>query len=372
MAFEFQLLHKDKETGARAGRIFTSHGVIDTPVFMPVGTQAAVKTMSPDELKKIGVRIILANTYHLSLRPGSGIIKKAGGLHKFMSWDRAVLTDSGGYQVFSLAKLRKVNEKGVEFQSHIDGSKHFFTPESIIEIQEDMGADIIMPLDECMAYPCTYEYAKNSTRITSLWAKKSKAAHRDNGQALFGIIQGNFYPDLRKESCRAITELDFSGYAIGGVSVGEDRSMCNEVIEGTVPFLPEGKPRYLMGVGDPEDLFSGVEKGMDMFDCVLPTRNARNGSIFTHKGRMSIRSSKNREVFAPLDDECDCYVCKNYTRAYLHHIFRCGEILALRLNTWHNLYFIGKLMAEIRKSILENRFSKYRDEFIKGFRKGAA
>lgn len=369
MAFEFQLLHKDKETGARAGRIFTSHGVIDTPVFMPVGTQAAVKTMSPDELKEIGVRIILANTYHLSLRPGSGIIKKAGGLHKFMNWDRAVLTDSGGYQVFSLAKLRKVNEKGVEFQSHIDGSKHFFTPERVIEIQEDMGADIIMPLDECTPYPCTYEYAKNSTKLTSLWAEKSKAAHRDNGQALFGIIQGNFYPDLRKESFRAVTELDFPGYAVGGVSVGEDRSMRNEVMEKTVPFLPESKPRYLMGVGDPEDLFSGVENGVDMFDCVLPTRNARNGSIFTHKGRMSIRSSKNREVFSPLDDECDCYVCKNYTRAYLHHIFRCGEILALRLNTWHNLYFIGKFMAEIRKSILENRFSKYRDEFIRGFRK---
>jgi queuine tRNA-ribosyltransferase len=368
MSFSFEIIHRDKTTGARVGRITTSHGIIDTPVFMPVGTQGTVKTMTPEELGEIGVQAVLANTYHLSLRPGYPIIEAAGGLHRFMHWDRPILTDSGGYQIFSMAKLRQVSEDGVEFQSHFDGSRRFFTPGDIVRTQEILGTDIMMVLDECTPYPCSYEDARKSMKLTYLWAKKSKAAYKSNGQALFGIVQGNFYPDLREESSRALVELDFHGYAIGGVSVGEDRSMRQKVVDETVAFLPEGKPRYLMGVGDPEDIVGTVERGIDMFDCVLPTRNARNGCIFTRNGRMSIRNSKYRDQFVPLDEKCDCYTCRNYTMAYLHHLFRCSEILGLRLNTWHNLHFINSLMKEMRESILQDRFAEYKQEFLRGYK----
>ncbi len=364
MAFSFEVIHKDTKTSARVGKLITSNGTIDTPVFMPVGTQGTIKTMSSEELQEIGIQIVLVNAYHLSLRPGSEVVEKAGGLHKFMHWQRPLLTDSGGYQVFSLAKLRQISEDGVEFQSHFDGSRHFFSPEDVIKSQEHFGADIIMPLDECTPYPCSYEYARSSMKLTCLWAEKSKAVHENGEQALFGIVQGNFYHDLRKVCCETLVKLNFSGYALGGLSVGEDRAMRQEIVEKTIPFLPEDKPRYLMGVGEPEDIFLSVEAGVDMFDCVLPTRNARNGCIFTHNGRISIKSGRYKDEFVPLDDKCDCYVCRNYTRAYLHHLLRCNEILGLRLNTWHNLHFYNSLMEEIRENILQDTFAEYKERFL--------
>ncbi len=362
--FSFEIVHSDTKKKARVGKLTTPHGTIDTPVFMPVGTQGTVKTMSTEELQEIGIQIVLSNAYHLSLRPGSEVIKKAGGLHKFMHWRGPILTDSGGYQVFSMAKLRDVSEEGVEFQSHFDGSRHFFTPEDVVKLQEHFGADIIMPLDECTPYPCSYEYARSSMKLTCLWAERSKAVHENGKQVLFGVIQGNFYHDLRKDCCESLLKLDFPGYALGGLSVGEGKEMRQEIVEGTIPFLPEDKPRYLMGVGEPEDIVLSVEAGVDMFDCVLPTRNARNGCIFTHNGRISIKSGKYKDDFLPLDDRCNCYVCRNYTRAYLHHLFRCNEILSLRLNTWHNLHFYNSLMEEIRESILQDRFSQYKEGFL--------
>jgi queuine tRNA-ribosyltransferase len=352
-----------KQSGARLGRVHTPHGSFETPVFMPVGTQATVKGMSPDELKEIDANIILSNTYHLFLRPGQEIVKEAGGLHKFMNWDRPILTDSGGFQVFSLSDIRDIKEEGVTFRSHIDGSKKFMSPEISIGAQNDLGSDIIMCFDECAPYPCEYEYAKKSMEMTTRWAKRCKEAHaRPDEQALFGIVQGSTYKDLRIESAKQITALDFPGYAIGGLSVGEPGSIMNEMLEVTVPYLPEDKPRYLMGVGSPDFLIDAAIRGIDMFDCVLPTRNGRNGTVFTSKGRVIIRDAKYARDFSPIDEDCDCYACKNFTRAYIRHLFKCREILGLRLAAWHNLRFLIKLMEDVREAIRNDRLLDFRRE----------
>lgn len=365
MAIRFEVVKECKRTGARVGKLYTPHSVIDTPVFMPVGTQATVKTMTPEELKKIGAQIILSNTYHLYMRPGHQLVEKAGGLHKFMNWDRSILTDSGGFQVFSLSNLRNIEEEGVHFRSHIDGSKHFISPEKAIEIQNALGADIIMAFDECAPYSCDYEYAKKSIDMTARWAERCKEAHKDTDrQALFGIVQGVTYDDLRKESARQITSLDFPGYAIGGLSVGEPKELMYKMLEVTVPLLPREKPRYLMGVGSPDCLIEGVMRGVDMFDCVLQTRIARNGTAMTSRGRVVVRNAVYAEDFSPLDPDCDCYTCKNYTRAYIRHLLKSGEILGLRLITYHNLYFTLRLMDKIREAIIEDRLPQFKEEFF--------
>jgi len=330
---------------------------------MPVGTQATVKAMTPEELKEIGVEIILCNTYHLYLRPGHELIKDMGGLHKFMHWDMPILTDSGGYQVFSHSELRKINEEGVWFQSHLDGSRHFLSPKKAIEIQEALGADIIMCFDECTSYPSTYEYTKDSMELTHRWAKRCKEAKGSKTQSLFGIVQGGMFQDLRKESAEAIMRIGFDGYAIGGLSVGEDKVLMYEMIDAVVPYLPYDKPRYLMGVGTPEDLVEGVARGVDMFDCVMPTRNARNGTLFTKRGKLGIRNALFANDINPVEDGCGCYTCKNYSRAYLRHLFAANEILAARLGTTHNLYYYTKLMADIRDAIETDRFQEFRKEF---------
>jgi queuine tRNA-ribosyltransferase len=332
---------------------------------MPVGTQATVKTLSPDDLKDVGAEIILANTYHLFLRPGHDLISEFGGLHAFMNWDRPVLTDSGGFQVFSLAELRKVSDEGVTFQSHIDGgAKHVITPEYAIEIQEALGADIIMAFDECIPYPATKDYAQESLERTHRWAKRCREAKKDTGQALFGIAQGGMYPDLRKQSAETLVDIGFEGYAIGGLSVGETKPLMYEMIDVVVPHFPRDRPRYLMGVGTPEDLVEGVDRGIDMFDCVMPTRNARNGTFFTSFGKLVIRNSRYERDHGPLDDACRCYTCRNYSRAYLRHLFNAGEVLALRLGTIHNLSFYLGLMQKIRGSIQEDRFKEFKKKFL--------
>jgi queuine tRNA-ribosyltransferase len=365
LSFEFDLIKKEKHTKARLGKFSTKHGDIETPIFMPVGTQATVKAMTPEELKEIGSQIILSNTYHLHMRPGSELIKNAGGLHKFMNWDKPILTDSGGFQVFSLGDLRKITEEGVHFQSHIDGSRHFLSPEEAVRIQTNLGSDIMMAFDECPPFPATYEYVKNSVERTSRWANRCKEAHKNTeNQALFGIVQGSNYPDLREQSAKDLVELDFPGYAIGGLSVGEPKEIMYEVLDYTVPFLPENKPRYLMGVGSPDALIEGVIRGIDMFDCVLPTRIARNGTAFTAKGQISIKNAKYKEDFTPLDDECDCYTCKNYSRAYLRHLYKANEILSARLFSYHNLHFLLKLMERIREAIKEDRLLEFKEEFF--------
>ena len=367
-AIKYRVIKKDTRTKARLGILETPHGVIETPVFMPVGTQATVKAMTPDELKEMGATIILGNTYHLYLRPGHKIIEKAGGLHKFMNWDRAILTDSGGFQVFSLSSLRKITEDGVEFRSHIDGSKHFFTPEKVIEIQNSLGADIIMSFDECAPYPADYDYVKKSMELTIKWAERGKKAHKNTDrQALFGIVQGGTYKDLRKECAERLVDMDFPGYAIGGLSVGEPKDLMYEIIDFTTDYLPHDKPRYLMGVGTPEDLIEGVIRGVDMFDCVLPTRIARNGTVFTSRGKLIVRDAPYAEDFSPLDEECDCYTCRNYSRAYLRHLFKAKEILAARLATYHNLYFLIKLMEKIREAIRQERLLEFKEEFLKKY-----
>ena len=364
-AITYELLHTDAKTGARRGIVHTPHGDIQTPVFMPVGTQATVKSISPEELKQLGAQIILSNTYHLYLRPGEKIVKEAGGLHKFMNWDRPILTDCGGFQVFSLSDLRTISEDGVEFKSHLDGSKHFFSPEKVMQIEEDLGADIIMSFDECCPYPSTYEYTKNSMERTTRWAKRCKDAHVTvDKQALFGIIQGGFYKDLRDKSLEDLAELDLPGYAIGGISVGEPKELMYEVLDYTVPLMPEDKPRYLMGVGSPDDLIEGVIRGVDMFDCVLPTRIARNGTAMTSQGKVVVRNAKYARDFTPLDPECDCYCCKNYTKAYIRHLVKANEILAARLITTHNLRFLLKLMEDVRQAIMEDRLLDFKDEFF--------
>lgn len=363
-AIRYELIKKDRITGARLGRLHTPHGVIETPIFMPVGTQATVKTMSPEELKEMNAQIILSNTYHLFLRPGHDIVKDAGGLHNFMNWDRPILTDSGGFQVFSLSDLRKITEEGVHFRNHLSGDKLFIDPEKSIEIQNALGADIIMSFDECPPYPADRDYVKKSLERTSRWAERSLKAHsRPDDQALFGIVQGGMYKDLREQSVKELTSLDFPGYSIGGLSVGEPKDLMYDILEHTTPLLPENKPRYLMGVGDPESLFEGVIRGVDMFDCVLPTRIARNGTTMTSQGRLVIKNAQYARDFSKLDPDCDCYTCKNYSRAYIRHLLKADEIFGLRLTTYHNLYFLLDLMKNIREAILEDRLLEYKEEF---------
>lgn len=367
-AVKYELIKTCKQTGARLGRLHTPHGVIETPIFMPVGTQATVKAMTPEELKEIGSQIILSNTYHLYMRPGHDLIERAGGLHKFMNWDKPILTDSGGFQVFSLGPLRKIKEEGVEFRSHLDGSKHFLSPEKATEIQNALGSDIIMAFDECAPYPADRQYVKNSLERTTRWLERCKAAHKyPEKQALFGIVQGGMYKELREQSAKEITAIDLPGYAIGGLSVGEPKDMMYEVLDYTVPLLPEDKPRYLMGVGSPDDLLEGVLRGIDMFDCVLPTRIARNGTAMTSQGKVVVRNASYAEDFTSLDPECDCYTCKNYTKAYLRHLIMCNEILGARLLTIHNLHFLLKMMENVREAIKEDRLLDYKKDFFEKY-----
>jgi queuine tRNA-ribosyltransferase len=368
LTIRYELIKEDKKTGARLGRVHTPHGIIDTPTFMPVGTQATVKAMSPDELKEIGAQIILSNTYHLYIRPGHKLVEKAGGLHGFMNWDRPILTDSGGFQVFSLNELRKISEEGVVFKSHLDGSKHLFTPEKVMEIETSLGADIIMAFDECAPYPCDHEYAKKSMERTIRWLKRCKEAHHNiEKQSLFGIVQGSTFKDLRIESAKRSVEEDLPGYSIGGLSVGEPKELMNEVLEYTVPELPKDKPRYLMGVGSPDCLLDGSIRGIDMFDCVLPTRIARNGTVMTSNGKLVVRNAEHSEDFRPLDEECDCYACRNFSRAYIRHLIKAGEILGGRLTTIHNLRFLQNLMAKIRKAIEADNLTEFRNEFFEKY-----
>lgn len=363
-AVKYELIKQCKQTGARLGRLHTPHGVINTPIFMPVGTQATVKAMSPLELNEIGSEIILSNTYHLYMRPGEKLVEKAGGLHKFMNWDKPILTDSGGFQVFSLAELRNIKEEGVTFKSHIDGSKHFISPEKAIEIENALGADIIMAFDECLPYPCDYDYAKKSLHRTIRWAERCLETHKNTEkQALFGIIQGGMYKDLREESVREMIKLDFPGYSIGGLSIGEPKPIMYDVLDWTAHLMPENKARYLMGVGSPDCLIEGSIRGIDMFDCVLPTRIARNGTAFTSHGKVVIRNAEYAEDFGPLDDECDCYACKNFSRAYIRHLFKAKEILGARLATIHNLRFLINLMSQIRQAIADDCLMDFRNEF---------
>ncbi|HOJ22743.1 MAG TPA: tRNA guanosine(34) transglycosylase Tgt, partial [Armatimonadota bacterium] len=346
----FELLATDTKSAARRGRMDLGRVVVETPVFMPVGTQATVKAMTPDEVWEIGYRLILANTYHLYLRPGADLIERAGGIHRFMAWKGGVLTDSGGYQVFSLRDLRRIGDDGVCFRSHLDGTEHTFTPESVMRIEEQIGADVIMAFDECPPYPTTREYARESMIRTHAWAKRCREAHQTDS-LLFGIVQGSVYPELRRESAEYIASLDFPGNAIGGTSVGEPREKMLEAVEICAPLLPANKPRYLMGVGMPLDILDAVARGMDMFDCVLPTRMGRNGTAFTTYGRANIKAARYREEFGPLDPECPCPVCQRYSAAYLRHLYKAGEILSARLLTYHNLAFYYRLMAGIREAL---------------------
>ena len=361
--FNYELIKECPATHGRLGRLYTPHGVVATPVFMPVGTQATVKAMTPEELAGIGAQIILSNTYHLYLRPGPEIIQTAGGLHRFMHWERPILTDSGGYQVFSLGNLRKIEEEGVTFRSHHDGSTHFLSPEKAIEIQLALGADIIMAFDECTPYPCSFEYAKSSLERTTRWAQRCQKAMPRNEQTLFGIVQGGVFPSLRQQSAREIVDLDFPGYAIGGLSVGEPKPLMYEILDCTVPLLPRERPRYLMGVGSPDCLVEGVARGIDMFDCVLPTRIARNGTVMTSWGKLVIRNASYARDFQPLDPDCGCYTCRNYSRAYVRHLIKANEILGLRLTTIHNLYFLLNLMQQIRDALKNSDFPAWRKHF---------
>lgn len=364
MGFSFQVNYRSRESSARLGRVETPHGGFETPVFMPVGTQATVKSMAPEELKECGAEIILSNTYHLYLRPGHDLVAEAGGLHRFMHWDRPILTDSGGYQVFSLSPLRKITEDGVTFRSHLDGSTHHLTPEKVMEIENALGADIIMSFDECAPYPCEHGYAKDSLNLTARWAERCLKAHaRAGDQALFGIVQGGTFRDLREESARQLVELDFPGYGIGGLSVGEPKPLMYEMLEYQVPLLPDTRPRYLMGVGSPDCIIEGVIRGVDMFDCVLPTRIARHGTAMTSRGKIVIRNAEYARDWRPLDLACDCYTCRNYSRAYLRHLFKAGETLALRLVTIHNLRYLRNFMDELRRAIREERLLELREKF---------
>ncbi len=368
MALQFELKKTANDNKGRLGKITTPHGEIQTPIFMPVGTKATVKAMTPEEVDDLGAEIILGNTYHLYLRPGHELIAEAGGLHKFMNWHKPILTDSGGFQVFSLGNLRKIKEEGVEFQSHIDGSKHFISPEKAIEIQNALGSDIMMCFDECPPYPAEYAYVKQSLERTTRWAKRCKDAHKNTDkQALFGIMQGGMFEDLRRQSAAELVELDFDGYSIGGLSVGEPKEMMYEVLDYATDLLPKNKPRYLMGVGSPDALIEGVIRGVDMFDCVLPTRTARMGTAMTSQGSISIKQAKYQRDFTTLDPECDCYCCKNYSRAYLRHLYKENEILSARLLSLHNLYFLTHLMADIRKALENDRLLAFRKEFFQKY-----
>jgi queuine tRNA-ribosyltransferase len=361
--FSFRVEHHEAHSQARSGRIDTPHGVIRTPVFMPVGTQGSVKALTPEDLQSLGVEIILANTYHLYLRPGHERIDRLGGLHHFMHWPGPVLTDSGGYQVYSLGALRKINLEGVCFRSHLDGSSHFLSPELAVRIQEALGSDIAMCLDECPPYPVVYDYARFSHELTRDWALRCKEAHQREGQALFGIIQGSVFKDLRKESAESIVNIGFNGYALGGLSVGEGKSQRQEIIAYTLPLLPDDKPRYLMGLGTPEDLVEGVGLGADMFDCVLPTRNARNGMLFTRKGPVIIKKAEYAEDRQPIDPDCPCYTCRNYSRAYLRHLYVSRELLSYRLNTLHNLHYFMELMQGLQEAVVQDRFLEFKNDF---------
>ncbi|MFH1369244.1 MAG: tRNA guanosine(34) transglycosylase Tgt [Elusimicrobiota bacterium] len=366
----FIVTKKSGECRARAGQLTTGRGVINTPVFMPVGTQGSVKTLSNEELESSGAQIILSNSYHLYLRPGTELIRSAGGVHKFIGWCKPMLTDSGGFQIFSLTTLRRIDSDGVEFRSHIDGSKHFFTPEKSIEVQNRIGADIIMCFDECTPYPSTRDYAERSMLLSVDWAKRCKKAFEElrftegQGQLLFGIVQGSVYADLRKESVEKMLKIDFPGYALGGLSVGEPKEEILRIIDAAAPLLPEEKPRYAMGLGMPEDIWEAVERGIDMFDCVLPTRNGRNGQAFTSSGKVNIKNAEYVADFGPLDAGCSCPTCANYSRAYLNHLFKAQELLVLRLLTLHNVYFMIKLVDNIRKSIENDCFMNAKKEFL--------
>ena len=368
-AIKYELLHIDKNSGARLGRITLPHGTFETPVFMPVGTLGTVKAMTVEELKEmVKADIILGNTYHLNLRPGMDVMKEAGGLHNFMKWDKNILTDSGGFQVFSLSGIRKITEEGVEFRSHLNGDKLFISPEKSIEIQQTIGSDIMMCFDECAPYPATREYTEKSMEMTTRWAKRCRDAHTNREtQALFGIVQGGMYPDLRQRSAKALIDIGFDGYAVGGLSVGEPKEIMLEVLEQTTPYLPEDKARYLMGVGSPDYLIEAALRGIDMCDCVLPTRMARNGTAMTSHGKVIIKNKKYEKDFTPLDEECDCYTCKNYTRAYIRHLIKSGEILGARLMTIHNLRFLTHLMEQVREAIKQDRLLEFRDEFYKKY-----
>ncbi|MDD2654516.1 MAG: tRNA guanosine(34) transglycosylase Tgt [Candidatus Omnitrophica bacterium] len=377
----FKVIHKDKKTNARTGLIKTAHGTVHTPFFMAVATNATVKTLSVQDLFDAQTEIIVSNTYHVFVRPGMEVIKKAGGLHKFMSWPRPILTDSGGYQIFSLALLRKVTDEGVKFQSHVDGMAHFFSPEDIISLQKILKSDKIMPLDECVHYPCQRDYAEIATRRTTLWAQRSKLAFNNivsktkgktsakDKQLLFGIIQGATFKDLRKQSLDALIDMDFDGYSIGGLSVGEPDNLMQDILSYTIDFIPQDKPRYTMGVGTPEQIVESVEKGVDMFDTCVPTRYGRNGTAFTSEGKITLTNARFIKDFSPIDKNCDCYACKNYSRAYLRHLCNAKEILGLKLVSYHNVYFFMKLMRDIRQAIEKDRFGEFKKDFLKKIKK---
>lgn len=370
MSFSFAVEHREPTGSARTGRIVTPHGEIETPVFMPVGTKATVKAMTPEEVEQIGAQIVLANTFHLYLRPGDEIVRDLGGLHKFSHWERPILTDSGGYQVFSLSKLNKITEEGVDFRSPLDGSAHFLTPEKSIAIQENLGADIIMCFDECAPYPATYQYAKDSAEMTARWAERCKRAHGRDDQALFGIVQGGMYDDLREWSAKTTVDIGFPGYSIGGLSVGEPKEEMLRALKVMDAMLPREKPRYLMGVGTPGDFFTGIENGVDMFDCVLPTRTARNGRVYTAEGTVNLRNALHAADPRPISDSCDCYACRNYSRGYLRHLFMANEILAFRLATWHNLAYFINLMRGIRDAIRNDRLADYKAVALAAYTEG--
>ena len=369
--FEYKLIAECPETGARAGEFTTPHGVIKTPVFMPVGTQATVKAMTPPELEELGAQIILGNTYHLYMRPGPDIVAEAGGLHRFMDWSHPILTDSGGFQVFSLADLRKIGDDGVQFKSHIDGSGHFMRPEDSIDIQQKLGSDIAMSFDECVALPTTEEYSRAAMERTIRWAARCKAHHKREDQALFGIVQGSTFETQRVECIQRLEEIGFPGYGIGGLSVGESHDEMYRVLDALQPEMPKDKPRYLMGVGFPTNLVEGIARGVDMFDCVLPTRNGRNGGVLTRFGKLNLKNQGYARDFTPIDSQCGCYTCRHFTRAYLRHLYTAGEILAARLCSWHNLYFLVNLVKDARQAIIDGRFPAFRRNFMENFMEGA-
>ncbi|HHY15159.1 MAG TPA: tRNA guanosine(34) transglycosylase Tgt [Firmicutes bacterium] len=367
MPLQFSVLKESKESKARLGRLETKHGLVETPVFMPVGTQATVKTMSPNELEELGVEIILSNTYHLYLRPGPDIVQEAGGLHSFMGWGRPVLTDSGGFQVFSLGDLRTISEQGVKFRSHLDGSEHFISPEKSMQIQMALGADIAMAFDECAPYPADRGYVQDSKDLTTRWAKRCRDAHDREDQALFGIVQGGMYTDLRRESALELIELDFPGYGIGGLSVGEPKGLMYEILDDLVPVMPAHKPRYLMGVGSPDCLVEGVLRGVDMFDCVWPTRLARHGMVLTEQGNMAIRNQPFSRDYEPIEEGCACYACRKFSRAYIRHLLKTNEVLGIRLTTIHNIAFLMRLMKNIRAAIAADTLTEFSRGFLARF-----
>ena len=359
----YTLLHQSSECPARCGQVQTLHGTFATPVFMPVGTLGTVKALTPENLEELGAQIILGNTYHLFIRPGHELVRSLGGLHNFMHWDKPILTDSGGFQIFSLKELAEITEEGASFRSHTDGAKLFLSPEKAVQVQEALGADIMMVLDTCIPYPATLEEARKATALTARWAKRCRDAQEDTGQLLFGILQGGMYPELRKPAAEELIEIGFDGYAMGGLSVGEPKELMHEMLDASVHLLPDTHPKYLMGVGTPEDLVEGVYRGVDMFDCVMPTRNARNGMLFTSQGRVVIKNSQYREDHRPVDEQCSCYTCRHYSRAYLRHLFQCREILAYQLNSIHNLHYYCTLMADMRQAVAEDRFVDFRKNF---------